>query len=578
MNKLLRFSGICLMLVWMQSCQFFNTKVDSILYNGHFITMNDSMPEAGVVIIDKGKILAVGGDELLSKYTCAPENKMDMQGQYVYPGFIDAHCHFYGYAKTKLTCDLTGTKSWDEVVARVLEFSKRDSTGWILGRGWDQNDWAVKDYPENTELNRLFPNRPVLLKRVDGHAAICNNKAMEYVYEDMKKKALLRGEDFATGVVPGWHDNVYSLPKIEGGEFYEGKDGFEGMLIDNAVDYVEKVIPEPDKEALCRVLKEAENECYSYGLTTLADAGLDIKECLFLDSLHDQGALSIYMYMMLNPTPADMDYAKRHGIFETDNSKICSFKLYGDGALGSRGALLKQPYSDFKGHYGYNLHPIQYYDSFAFMTSQFTPYQVNTHCIGDSANRLLLDVYKHILNPRNDARWRIEHAQIVDLKDMEVFGQYHIIPSVQPTHATSDGPWAEQRLGKERMPSAYAYRTLLRKAGMMALGTDFPVESISPLYTFFSAVFREDCRHPENGVFNISEALERIDALKGMTIWAAVACNLEHRKGCIKPGLDADFTVMDVNLLKDDKEKIRKAQFVKTIRNGQPVYVMASKR
>ncbi|MCC6818497.1 MAG: amidohydrolase, partial [Bacteroidia bacterium] len=528
-------------MILLTSCGNKKIKVDSIYHNGRIVTMNDSLPEASILVIDKGKIINVGGDELLTRYTCNDTAFIDLKKRYVYPGLIDAHCHFYGYAKTLLSCDLTGTKSWSEVTMRVKDFSNKDTGYWIMGRGWDQYDWPKEIQTfNNSILNEMFPNRPVILKRVDGHAAICNQKALE-----------LAGINIET--------------KIEGGEILRNEDNtLSGLLIDNAVELVEKIIPSPSKDRLIQSLKYAENDCYSRGLTCLADAGLDINECLFLDSLHDKGDLSIYMYMMLNPNTKNMEYAKNIGIYESDNSKICSFKLYADGSLGSRGALLKKDYCDRAGHRGLSIHNRRYLDSFAKMTLAITKYQLNTHCIGDSANKMMLDIFSQILPIGNDLRWRIEHAQIVDPADMVLFGRYGIIPSVQPTHACSDAPWVLERICENRIKGAYAYKSLLANSGYIALGTDFPVEKINPLHTFYAAIFRKSIENEASNPFQIEEKLSALEALKGMTTWAAKSCFLDHRKGQIKKGYDADFVIIDTNLLTAEESSLRKAKILYT--------------
>ncbi len=534
--------AILFSILFLISCSH-KTKVqaDTIYFNGHIITMDDSMPDASVVIVDKGKIIAVGDSTLLAQYDCKSGSKIDVKQQFLYPGLIDAHCHFYGYAATLMSCNLVGTKSWEEVILKLDSFSKNTSSEWITGRGWDQNDWVNKTFPTNESLNQLFPNRPVMLKRIDGHAVICNKKALD-----------LGMIDESTNVV--------------GGEIIKENGHLTGVLVDNAADLI-KPIP-PSQNEMVAALQKAEKECFSLGLTTLADAGLDLQTCLLLDSLGKAGTLNIYLYLMLNPTPDGLKYAQTRGILENDHTKICSFKLYGDGALGSRGAMLKQPYCDRKGHSGMLINDIAYFDKWCSDVKSTTKYQVNTHCIGDSANKLLLEIYGKYLKGKNDERWRIEHAQIVDPKDLYLFEKYSIIPSVQPTHATSDGPWAKDRLCNSRMKGAYAYQTLLRQNGYLPLGTDFPVEYLNPLFTFYSAVYRENANDPEMEPFQMEEKLTPLQALKGMTIWAAKACRLEHRKGSIAVGKDADFVIMDTNLLKASKEEVLKTIIITTVRNG----------
>jgi len=544
--KFLSLSSVILLLF---SCQFSKTEVDAIYYNGNINTLNDSLPTATCMIIKNKKIIDIGSDELLNKYK-VKNNKtdlFDLKKQTVYPGFIDAHCHFYGYAKTSLSCQLTGTKSWEEIINKLDSFSEQTSSAWLTGRGWDQNDWSIKKYPTNDKLNQKFPDRPVILKRVDGHAAICNQKALT-----------LAGIDANT--------------KIQGGEILLDKGKLTGVLIDNAVDLVEKIVIKPSQNDVIKALQNTEKECFSKGLTTLADAGLDLNECLFIDSLGKINSLSIYTYLMLNPNDASFQFAKNKGILENDNTKICSFKLYGDGSLGSRGAKLKQDYCDQKNHNGLMIYSQDFYLKTCQWIKNNTKYQVNTHCIGDSANRFILDVYSQCLTKNNDERWRIEHAQVVDPKDMVLFQQYNVIPSVQPTHATSDGPWAEERLCKHRLNGAYAYKSLLKTNQYLPLGTDFPVEYIDPLYTYYSAVYRQSATSPMDSPFLINESLSPIEAIKGMTIWAAKACKLEHRKGSLAKGMDADFIVLNQDLLSCKQEQVLNTKIVMTVSSGKLVF------
>jgi predicted amidohydrolase YtcJ len=528
------------------SCSSVQQEADYIFFNGNLITMNDSIPQAEVMVVKDQKIIDIGDESLLKKYICKQENLIDLQKQYVYPGLIDAHCHFYGYAKTLLNCDLVATQSWEEVIERLKKFSENNESEWLIGRGWDQNDWMVKDFPDNQILNELFPEKPVMLQRIDGHAAICNNKALEIA-------------------------GIKSQTKISGGDIILKNNQPTGVLLDNAVDLVKQFITPPHKNDLVKALKLAENNCYKKGLTTLADAGLDIETVMFLDTLYQNQDLSIFQYIMLNPTDKGLAFAQQNGEYETDNLKICSFKLYADGALGSRGAKLKQNYCDQTNSSGLLLNSREYFEKWCSNISQ-TTYQVNTHCIGDSANRLLLEIYGKFLKDKNDQRWRIEHAQVIDPIDFNLFAKYSIIPSVQPTHATSDGPWVEHRLCKHRLNGAYAYQTLKNQNGYLPLGTDFPVEDINPLNTFYSAVFRADINDPKQTQYLPNESLSALDALKGMTTWAAKACRLEHRKGQLKAGMDADFVFMSYNLLKLNATDFKKAKVLKTFTNGKFVY------
>lgn len=514
-----------------------------ILFNACIYTMNNDQKKAEVMVIKDGKILDIGGKELLDRYTCEPSKRRDLGGQFVYPGLIDAHCHFYGYAKTALTAQLDNTKSWEEVLDSVQHFASVHDSKWVLGRGWDQNQWTNKEFPDNKKLNEWFPDRPVMLKRIDGHAAICNDAALRL-------------------------SGIHADSKIAGGEIVLKNGQLSGVLIDNAVDLVEKVVAGDDKDALIKSLQNTEKKCFSLGLTTLADAGLGLKECLFLDSLSRAGTLNMFLYLMLNPDADAYQFAKDKGIYETSGVRIGSFKLYSDGALGSRGAKLKKDYCDRHGHSGYLIHSPVYFDSLLNLYYKNTSYQVNTHCIGDSANSLILEAYSKVLKKNDDRRWRIEHAQILDLNDIKKFGQYGIIPSVQPTHATSDGLWAVDRLCENRLKGAYAYQTLLGENDYLALGTDFPVEYIEPIYTFYSAVFRMSASNGVKTAFLPEEKLSPEQALLGMTLWAAKACKLEHRKGSLEKGKDADFVVLDTDLMKATAPEVLKTSVLLTYSSG----------
>lgn len=543
----MRYFYLCCLLFSLSCAPSNKKKVELILFNGNIFTVNDQAPNATVVVVDKGKIVAVGDSTLLNQYDCPDANKINLNKQFLYPGFIDAHCHFYGYAKTLLSCNLVGTKSWDEVLNKLDSFHVNNHSVWLTGRGWDQNDWDNKNYPTNEKLNLAFPNQPVILKRIDGHAAICNQKALDLA-----------------GITP--------ITKVDGGEIVKQEGRLTGILVDNAVDLVEKVVNAPANSDLIKALTTAEKECFSLGLTTLADAGLDLETCLFLDSLGRSQALNMYLYLMLNPTANALNYAQKKGILENDHTKICSFKLYADGALGSRGAKLKQPYCDRKDHTGMLLNDPFYFDKWCSDISTSTNYQVNTHCIGDSANHLISQVYGKYLKGKNDKRWRIEHAQIIDIKDIDLFSRFSIIPSVQPTHATSDGPWVSDRICDSRMQGAYAYHSLLLQNGYLPLGTDFPVEYLNPLFTFYSAVFRQNANDEDMQPFLLNEKLTPLEALKGMTIWAAKACRLEHRKGSIEIGKDADFVLLDQNLLTCSQNQVLLAKVLKTYSSGQLRY------
>ncbi len=540
----MRLNPAILFIALLYSCTS-KQKADLLVFNATIYSVDSSFSVAEAMIIKDGKIEAIGKlAKLESKYEV--KEKIDAGSKYIYPGFIDAHAHFVGYGTGLQTADLVGTQSWNEILEKLKVFAAEHKEGWLTGRGWDQNDWQVKEFPSNEKLNELFPDRPVLLTRVDGHAAIANQKALD-----------------EAGIKPGF--------TLTGGEAEVKNGKLTGLLIDNAVDRVSLKIPVPTKEQFRRALLDAEKNCFAVGLTTIDDCGLSAAETEAIKELQDKGKLKIRLYVMLSDNAANYTYLQKKGIIKTDRLHVRGFKVYGDGALGSRGACLLQPYSDKPGHYGFLLSKPQHFDSVAAWIYSKN-FQMCTHAIGDSGNRTILKTYAKYLKNKNDRRWRIEHAQVVNQNDFDLFGQYSIIPSVQPTHATSDMYWAADRLGNERVKGAYAYKQLMQQNGWIPLGTDFPVEDISPFKTFYAAVVRKDAKGwPENG-YQTENALTREEALRGMTIWAAKSNFEENEKGSLEVGKLADFIILDKDLMKANEKELLQVQVLKTYIGGEKVY------
>jgi predicted amidohydrolase YtcJ len=519
---------------------------DLIIFNATIYTVDSSFSVGEAMAITDGKITEIGKlPDLEKKYEV--KEKIDAAGKFIYPGFIDAHAHFVAYGSGLQTVNLVGTNSWEDILHRLSEFAKGlPADQWLVGRGWDQNDWDLKDFPTNEQLNTLFPDRPVILERIDGHAAIVNQKALD-----------------AAGVKSG-----YSLT---GGEVEQKNGKLTGLLIDNAIEVVSSKIPLPTRDQFEAALKDAEKKCFAVGLTTIDDCGLNFEDVERIKSMQANGELKMRLYVMLSDKKANYDYLEKNGALKTDRLNVRGFKVYGDGALGSRGACLLEPYDDKPGHSGFLLSKPVHFDSVANWISQ-KGFQMCTHAIGDSGNRTVLNIYAKYLKGKNDLRWRIEHAQVVNPNDFSLFAENSIIPSVQPTHATSDMYWADDRLGNERVKGAYAYKKLLNQNGWIPLGTDFPVEDISPIKTFYAAVVRKDAKGwPADG-YQMENALTREEALRGMTIWAAKSNFEEKEKGSLEAGKFADFVVLDKDIMKAADDELLQVNILQTFSGGEKVF------
>jgi predicted amidohydrolase YtcJ len=547
MTSYLRYLSLLPLLAFLACNSSSPQPADLLVYNATVYTVDSTFSQAQAFAVRDGKFVAVGtAAELREKFK--PQQEVDAQGQFVYPGFYDAHCHFYRYALGLRDADLVGTASWAEVVRKLGQHRQQfGQAAWLTGRGWDQNDWANKQFPTKDTLDKLFPDVPVFITRVDGHAALVNQKALDLA-------------------------GITARTPISGGTITRDTQGqLTGLLVDNAVDLVSAKIPEPTPAEADAALLQAQRLCLAVGLTSLADAGLDKPNIDRMEALQKQHKLKLRLYAMLNPTAANKNFYLKNGPVTHDRLTVNSFKVYADGALGSRGACLVAPYADKPKETGFLLSTEKEYRALAKELAA-SKFQMNTHAIGDSANRIILNIYGEALKGQKDRRWRIEHAQVITPADMPKFGQFGIVPSVQPTHATSDMYWAGERLGKERLKTAYAYEELRKQYGQVAIGSDFPVEDINPLFGFHSAVARQDAKNYPNGGFQMENALSRPDALRGMTTWAAHAAFEDKQKGSIKPGMAADFVILNKDLLKAPAAELRGAQVQQTWIAGEQVY------
>jgi predicted amidohydrolase YtcJ len=534
---------IFIAIITFSSCSKKN--VSLIINNAKIYTVNDSFSTATAMAIDDGKIIAIGNNvDIDTKY--ASTNTIDAKGNTIFPGFIDAHCHFTGYATDMWKCELVGTTSFTEIVTKIKEYGTNAPMEWVYGRGWDQNDWAVKQFPTKEVFDSLFPNRPVFLKRIDGHAALLNQKALDIA-------------------------GITKDTKIDGGEIEIKNGKLTGILVDNAMDFAEKKVPLINDTLAQKYFLEAQKYCFAAGLTGVHDCGISEHTVELIKDAQKNAGLKMKIYALLSDSVSYYDRWIKSGPLKTNGLHVGGFKFYADGALGSRGACLLHDYEDKNNWKGFLLETEAHFKTAAekFAASNL---QMCTHAIGDSGNRIILKIYADALKGKNDKRWRIEHAQVVDATDFHYFGEYNIVPSVQPTHATSDMYWAQDRVGATQIKTAYAYKQLLGTNNWMPLGTDFPVEYIEPIKTFYAAVIRQDNKgFPANG-FQMENALSRKEAIFGMTIWAAKAAFEEKEKGSLEVGKAADFIMLDTDLMTCDKSKILATQVLGTWINGERVW------
>lgn len=519
--------------------------VDLLVTHAKIYIVDDNFSVKQAMAIKDGKVVATGTTDALSRAYKA-DKQIKARGKYIYPGLIDAHAHLYGMGLSMQEVDLSGSKSYAEVVERTRLFNEDISTDYISGRGWDQNLWEDKNFPTKEALDVVFPDTPVVLTRIDGHALLANTAAM---------------------LLTDFDENT----KIDGGQII-WKDGeATGVFIDAAMGMIRKHKPAPTRQDQIRALQLAQENVFSYGLTTINDAGLQKDVILLIDSLQKESKYPLRIYAMISSSdPVTMDYFLEQGIYKTDGLSVRSAKVFADGALGSRGAALREPYSDDPENTGLMLISKENLTTLSKRLADAN-FQMNSHAIGDSANQMVLSVYKEALKDKTDARWKVEHAQILSPEHFAYFSD-NIIASVQPTHATSDMKWVEDRLGAERAKGAYAFRDILKHGKRIALGTDFPVEKVNPMFTFYSAIARQDFEGNPTEGFMPDQRLTREETLRGMTIWAAFSNFEEEEKGSLEAGKFADFIIMDEDLMEIGTSKIPSLQVQETYVGGKQVY------
>ncbi len=523
----------------------------SVVINATIYTADKNSPQVQAFAYREGRFIATGSSqELLANYPGA--RSIDMSDTTIIPGLIDAHGHLLGLGQSLVHVDLRGTTSKAEIVDLLKSRSETMLEGqWLLGRGWDQNDWDVAELPTAADLDNAFPNRPVWLERIDGHAGWANTKAMSVATKDLSGT---------------WQP--------EGGEITRDRDNqANGVFIDNAVGLIQAHVPEESDAELTNALKLAMQKTASVGLTGMHDAGTSLRVWRLLEQLKQDNALGVRVYAMADGANDMLGHLCNQGIVIDPNAMLTarSIKLYSDGALGSRGAALLKEYSDDPDNTGLLIESQNALTSHSKQAAN-CGLQVNIHAIGDRGNRVTLNVLEAANDDNNPGRHRIEHSQVIALEDFQRFKDLNLIASVQPTHATSDMYWAEKRVGPERIKGAYAWQKFNDLGVPLALGSDFPVEKPDPLLGFYAAVSRQDAKGwPEEGWYP-KEKLTREQALHGFTLGAAYAAFQEDQLGSISVGKFADFVVLSNDIMTIPEQDILNTKILKTYINGETVF------
>lgn len=530
---------------------------DLVLRNGKIVTMNPAQPEARALAIKGDRILAVGSDEQVQKLIGRSTRVIDLRGKLVVPGLIESHAHMLGIGQAKLMLDLVGTTSEEEIARMVAARAKKAKPGeWILGRGWDQNDWPNKRFPTFESLTKAAPNNPVYLTRIDGHAGWANKRAMELA-----------------GITRETKDP-------HGGRLIRDAEGRPtGVFIDRAQGLITRHIPPLRREQKKRALELAMRECVAVGLTSFHDAGVDREVIELYKELLREGKLPLRLYVMLAGSDQrllDEYFARGPEIGLGDHRlTIRAIKLIADGALGSRGAALLEDYADDPGNRGLLMLSEDQIFRIAHLALRHG-FQVCTHAIGDRANRIVLNAYERAFraNPSvKDHRFRIEHAQILDEADIPRFARMGVIASMQATHCTSDMPWVHDRIGKKRArEGAYVWQKLLKTGARIANGSDAPVESINPLWGIYAAITRQDHQGNPPGGWYPDQRMTREQALRSFTLDAAYAAFEEDIKGSLEKGKLADMVVLSKDIMTIPAREILKTRVVMTIIGGKIVY------
>ena len=523
---------------------------DTALYNvvGYTPTADGVRDFSVLVFDDAGQVVATGDETLLGDV--ADADLIDGGGGFVLPGLTDAHAHVYGQGFLNVSLNLLGAESVEAAIERIEEFAAARRTGWILGRGWNQVLWPVQEFPSAADIDAVVGDRPVWLNRIDGHAGWANSKAL---------------------AVAGIDDDT---PDPVGGKIIRDDNGkATGVLIDNAMALVEKHVPEPSRREIREAYSSAIDSLLALGITGVHDAGISKTEAEVYMSMADDGDLEMRIYAMLSDTGANLDaFDEPIRAYGNDHLDIASVKLYSDGALGSRGAAMIEPYDDDPENRGLPFYTQEELDSFV-RKANAKGFQVGIHAIGDLGNRMSLDAFERAQDGKpSPLRNRVEHAQIIALDDIPRFAELGVIASMQPVHATSDMNMAEDRVGPQRIKGGYAWRRLLDSGAVLAAGSDFPVELPNPFHGLYAAVARQDRQGLPDGGWYADQSMNRAEALRAFTLDAAYAAHQENRFGSLEPGKWADFIVVDRDYFEIPVDEIDDIQVLQTWVGGELVF------
>ncbi|MFN5582847.1 amidohydrolase [Gemmatimonas sp.] len=527
---------------------------DLVVTNARVYTADDARPLVEAFAVRGGRVVFTGSAREAKALTGANTRVVDAGGRTVIPGMVDGHAHFAGLAQKLRSVDLVGTKSLTEVIERVVERAKRTPKGsWIIGRGWDQNAWGNTAFPTHEALSAAAPDHPVILERVDGHAAYVNAAAMQ-----------LAGLTATTKDPSG------------GKIIRDAKGNPTGVLIDRASNLVESKVPPLSRDEMRAALKDAVARMHSLGLVGMHDAGASRENIDLFEAMAQQGDLNLRLYVMIGDDAKALEHyfqvGPRSALYD-GQVWVRAVKLYADGAMGSRGAALLEPYSDDPNNSGLLLSAPAHIEEVA-KRGLAAGFQINTHAIGDRGNRVVLDAYEKALNarPTADHRFRVEHAQILHQDDIPRFAQLGVIPSMQASHQTSDMYWIGKRLGPTRLYGAYAWQSLLQTGVVIPNGSDFPVEEVNPLISFHASIARQDARDWPAGGWYPEQRMSREDALRSMTLWPAYAGFQEQAMGSITPGKYADFVVLDQDIMRVPASLVLTTRVLETWVGGKRVF------